>query len=108
MGRPKKIDSENSLLQEEEKWTGKAKIHSKTLKDTSVVLLDGITVIFDKDGIAEVKEERVAKYLLSISSYELVKSDAKTSTTETIEDVEPKQDVETKQDVEGNKLEENV
>gem|GEM_PF-4016476 len=111
MPRPKKTDNENTLLQEE-KWTGKAKIHSKTLKDTSVVLLDGITVIFDKDGIAEVEEERVAKYLLSIPSYELVKSDAKTSTTETIEDAGTKQagtkQAGTKQDVEENNLKENA
>lgn len=97
MPRPKKIDSEDSLLQEEEKWTGKAKIHSKTLKDKSVILLDGVTVCFDKDGIAEVEEERVAKYLLSIPSYELVKSKTITSNAETIDN-----------DVEKDILEENV
>ena len=96
MGRPKKTDDESTLLKQEEKWTGKAKIHSKTLKNTPVVLLDGITVIFDKDGIAEVEEERVAKYLLSIPSYELVKSDAKTST------------IEIEEDAEEDKLEENA
>lgn len=87
MPRPKKIIDENPLLQkeeketeietsfqEEEKWSGKATIKSKTLKETKVVLLDGVTVSFDKEGLAEIEEERIAKYLLSIPSYELVKN----------------------------------
>lgn len=83
MGRPKKnqnIEDESDVLLEQseslssqtETFSKAIKIQNKNLQDVVISCLDGVEVKFDKDGIAEIEEERIASYLLSIPSYKKV------------------------------------